>query len=191
MSKKIIIFTSSFVISKGIGLILNELNLNITVNKIYSEKELIQNLKNENYNYLITDSIILKDLSVKTIKNHLSLIEIIIFDEKNSSVDRNLKIIKRISISAKKKEIYSYLLNIFKEKHNDSEIQNEISQREKEVIKYVAKGFTNKEIADKLFLSIHTITTHRRNITKKLDIKTISGLTIYAILNNIININET
>lgn len=65
-----------------------------------------------------------------------------------------------------------------------------ISDREKEVICCVAKGMSNKEIADALFLSIHTITTYRRNIASKLNIHSPAGLTIFAILNNLIDIRE-
>jgi len=59
---------------------------------------------------------------------------------------------------------------------------NELSSREVDVLKCVALGMSNKEIADKLFISIHTVITHRKNITAKLDIKSTSGLTIYAIM---------
>ena len=65
-----------------------------------------------------------------------------------------------------------------------------ISDREKEIIRCVAKGMSNKEIAEKLFLSIHTVTTHRRNISAKLQIHSPAGLTIYAIINNLIDIAE-
>lgn len=65
-----------------------------------------------------------------------------------------------------------------------------ISERESLVVKYVALGLTNKEIADKLFISTHTVITHRKNITRKLGIKTVSGLTIYAIMNNLIALEE-
>ena len=58
-----------------------------------------------------------------------------------------------------------------------------LSNREKEIITQVAKGLTNKEIADKLNISIFTVTTHRKNITQKLGIKTIAGLTVYALMN--------
>ena len=64
-----------------------------------------------------------------------------------------------------------------------------LSDREKDIIRCVARGMSNKEIADKLFLSIHTVTTHRRNITRKLQIHSLAGLTIYAIANNLIEKN--
>jgi len=56
-----------------------------------------------------------------------------------------------------------------------------ISQRETDVLKEMIKGHSNKEIADHLNISIHTVITHRRNITEKTGIKSLSGLTIYAI----------
>jgi Response regulator containing a CheY-like receiver domain and an HTH DNA-binding domain len=65
-----------------------------------------------------------------------------------------------------------------------------LSQREKEIIVYVVKGMTNKEIAEKLYLSIHTVITHRRNISRKLQIHSASGLTIYAIVNKLVELNE-
>jgi len=65
-----------------------------------------------------------------------------------------------------------------------------LTEREKEIISCVVKGLTNKEIADKLFISINTVTTHRRNIARKLDIHSPSGLTIYAIVNKLVDISE-
>ena len=54
----------------------------------------------------------------------------------------------------------------------------------------VARGLTNKEIAEDLFISTHTVITHRKNIVRKLGIKTVSGLTVYAILNKIIDMTD-
>ncbi|GAB4137893.1 MAG: response regulator transcription factor [Bacteroidia bacterium] len=65
-----------------------------------------------------------------------------------------------------------------------------ISSREAEIIRYVAEGLTNKEIADKLYLSAHTVTTHRKNIMAKLGINNTAGLVLYAIRNNIVTPNH-
>lgn len=65
-----------------------------------------------------------------------------------------------------------------------------LSAREKDIIICVAKGMNNKEIADYLYLSVHTVTTHRRNISNKLQIHTTAGLIIYAIANKLVNIEE-
>ena len=70
---------------------------------------------------------------------------------------------------------------------DDAEI---LSQREKEILTCVVKGQTNKEIAQTLFLSTHTVITHRRNIVRKLEIHSTAGLTIYAIVNKLVEIDE-
>ena len=66
----------------------------------------------------------------------------------------------------------------------------ELSAREKEILVCVAKGMLNKEIADKLNLSIYTVITHRKNITRKTGIKTVAGLTVYALLNGLIDMSS-
>jgi DNA-binding NarL/FixJ family response regulator len=65
-----------------------------------------------------------------------------------------------------------------------------LSTREQEIIVCIVKGMTNKEIAEKLFLSSNTIITHRRNITKKLQIHSSAGLTIYAIVNKLVRLED-
>lgn len=69
-------------------------------------------------------------------------------------------------------------------------IGSNLSEREQDILREIALGKTNKEIADNLFISAHTVITHRKNITRKLGIKTVSGLTVYAILNKIIQMDE-
>ena len=64
--------------------------------------------------------------------------------------------------------------------------QEDLSDREIEVLMQMVKGLSNKEIADKLNISIHTVISHRKNITDKTGIKSLSGLTIYAITKKII-----
>jgi DNA-binding CsgD family transcriptional regulator len=66
-------------------------------------------------------------------------------------------------------------------------VHGDLTVREKDVLSLVARGHSNKEIADKLFISVHTVISHRKNVTEKLGIKSISGLTVYAMLNKIID----
>lgn len=102
---------------------------------------------------------------------------------------------------------YDDLLNIYDspdeikhklERLNSEEIPEEpeneelqtLSLREKEIVVCVVKGMTNREIADRLYLSTHTVITHRRNIARKLQIHSASGLTVYAIVNKLVELNE-
>lgn len=66
----------------------------------------------------------------------------------------------------------------------------ELSEREKDVLIQVVRGLSNKEIADVLFISTHTVISHRKNIARKLNIHSTAGLTIYAIVNKLVDLNS-
>jgi len=74
------------------------------------------------------------------------------------------------------------------QQHEGPEIprENQLSLREIEVLRLVVRGYINKEIADKLHISLTTVITHRKNITEKLGIKSVSGLTVYAVMQGLI-----
>lgn len=74
--------------------------------------------------------------------------------------------------------------------HQDPDKSDTLSDREKEVITCLVQGMSNKEIADNLFISVNTVITHRRNIARKLQIHSPAGLTIYAIVNRLIDISD-
>ena len=103
-----------------------------------------------------------------------------------SKYDASFSIFDDLEALANK--IINLLQNIEPEEEEDS--QENLSQREKEIVICVVKGMTNKEIAEKLFLSIHTVITHRRNISKKLQIHSAAGLTIYAIVNKLVELSD-
>lgn len=71
-----------------------------------------------------------------------------------------------------------------------NENDESLSEREREIVICIARGMSNKDVADKLFISINTVLTHRKNIFRKLDIHSISGLTIYAVVNGLITLDE-
>lgn len=78
----------------------------------------------------------------------------------------------------------------YQEPFSDTTFEKGLSGRELEVLTEVARGMTNKEIADTLNISMNTVMTHRKNITAKLNIKTVSGLTFYALVNGLISGEE-
>ena len=65
-----------------------------------------------------------------------------------------------------------------------------LSEREMEIIKYIAEGHTNAQIATILFLSAHTVTTHRKNIMAKLGTKNTAGIVMYAVKTNLVSPNK-
>jgi len=75
-------------------------------------------------------------------------------------------------------------------KGDDGTSADELSEREKEVVRQVVRGRSNKEIAEKMFISVNTVMTHRRNIARKTQIHSSAGLTIYAIVNGLVDLEE-
>ncbi|MBO7068120.1 MAG: helix-turn-helix transcriptional regulator [Bacteroidaceae bacterium] len=76
------------------------------------------------------------------------------------------------------------------EEEKDTTLANDLSEREKDIVVQVAKGLSNKEIADALFISVNTVMTHRRNISRKLQIHSPAALAIYALVNGLVNLDE-
>ncbi len=102
-------------------------------------------------------------------------------------IDNQLSVVQ--SKAALMDKLQKVIENACRDLRDDDQTE-ELSPREKSILKCVALGLTNKEIAEKEFISTHTVISHRKNITRKLGIKTVSGLTVYAIINNIINMND-
>ena len=109
-------------------------------------------------------------------------------------IDKNLlKYFKEtIELSDNKQKVTNKIFALLNN-NDESSSQNEsvdLSNRETDVLICVAKGMTNKDISDMLNISVHTVVTHRKNIVKKTGIKSVSGLTVYALLNNLVEESE-
>ena len=74
--------------------------------------------------------------------------------------------------------------------NSEQALSQELTAREREIVRCIARGLSTKEIAATLFLSTHTVTTHRRNICAKLDIHSAPALTVYAIIHKLVDISE-
>ena len=109
----------------------------------------------------------------------------------NSYVDASiLKQFKDvIEINDSKQKVVTKIFNLLNDNNisQDKPESVELSNRETDVLIALVKGMTNKEISDKLFISVHTVITHRKNIIRKTGIKSVSGLTVYALLNNLVD----
>lgn len=116
-----------------------------------------------------------------------ALFAALVYQYVNPDVMRYFK--TTIEISDGREKIAVKLRQLLETGEQPSE-STELSDREKEILVAVAKGLTNKSIAEQYHLSVHTVITHRKNITRKTGIKSVSGLTVYAILNNLIDIQD-
>jgi two-component system, NarL family, response regulator NreC len=100
---------------------------------------------------------------------------------------------EKISVLDSASNIYNKINLLLKHQPSDDmefQEQGNLSSREKDIVIGVVHGLTNKEIADRLFISVNTVITHRRNISRKLQIHSPAGLTIYAIINKLVEMNE-
>ena len=106
----------------------------------------------------------------------------------HSSVEEQIFIpaIRHLQIKLKQNDVSVKISTMINRTPDNS---NALSDREKDVIISLVQGMTNKEIADHLFISVNTVITHRRNIARKLQIHSSAGLTIYAIVNNLVDIS--
>ncbi|MBQ9587290.1 MAG: helix-turn-helix transcriptional regulator [Bacteroidales bacterium] len=96
----------------------------------------------------------------------------------------------RLDIRRTRSEIASLLKSVVDDyAENEEPAENtesyELSDRETDVLVLVAKGLSSKEIADKLNISVHTVNSHRKNITHKTGIKSVAGLAVYAMIHNL------
>jgi DNA-binding NarL/FixJ family response regulator len=118
-----------------------------------------------------------------------TLFSVLIIDENQPTDNRESEYI--ITHYSDIEEIAEIIESVEKTKDTERSAIHENSEnltiREKEILKHVAMGFSNKEIAEQLFISVHTVMTHRKNIIEKTGIKSISGLTMYAIMTKLIN----
>lgn len=193
-TKKVLaVAETSYIIRKGLVYVLSQLS---SVGKVVELKEM------EDINYqldiLRPDAVLINPMllgltSKQDIRQQLNLnknIAIIalvynIIDEQfYKSYDAVIK------INDSESRIEETLLNCLNKEQAGQSDQEELSDREKEILISVVKGMSNKEIAEHHNISIHTAITHRRNITRKLKVHSISGLTIYAIINKLVDISE-
>lgn len=182
---KILVLSLSNIIRLGIQQSLSDLNIGAKVylsSDIDSAKDIIEKLK---------ISLIIADENISSAKE---------FDKLKTNPDlkflylnySSAESFEEMYINISQKELGEKLRDYIDpgKDFKNQEGEKGLSKRENEVVRMLSLGAGNKEIAQKLHLSLHTVLTHRKNIIRKLGIKTTSGITVYAILNGIITIEE-
>ena len=194
MSNRIIICEASEIITTGLYEILQGIADVHVVMRLDSPENLLEKILATDTNMLIINPNLLgfsdRNLPQQLVKEypHLTIIALMTtyldptilkpYDGIIEINDSKLKVINKMNQIVKS--------NDKQEKNDDVEL----SKREIDVLVAVAKGMMNKEIADQMNISIHTVISHRKNITRKTGIKSVSGLTVYALLNNLIDETE-
>lgn len=190
---QVIIASNSFIQRLGIKTIVNAIGIPHELSELCSFNELRYLLaeKRALKTYVIFEENILTNVSETEINELIEEYSSCKFLYVCNQIPKNCTARYFFLNSCKAEDIIDKFQSLFFANEDDENtVSNEksiLSERELDVVKEVALGLSNKEIAEKLFISINTVISHRKNITDKLDIKSIAGLTVYAMMNNLIN----
>ena len=191
MRNKIVICDESDIIASGIKKIAEGIRLNVVAH-VRNQELLVDKIRQTDAQILIINLSILGQFRHEFMQNlskELPDIETIALV--SSYIDK--KAVAQydyvININDGQEEIETLLQKAAHDKKSKSTDDN-LSKREKDILVAVAKGMMNKEISEALNISIHTVISHRKNITKKTGIHSVSGFTVYALLNNLIDESE-
>lgn len=191
-----ILIMDSYVVRKGLVALLNRIQGVRVLREFRKDDPFISYLSNHQVDHILMGQQEF-DRSAESFMKHPELLEKTILihglGQRHSSRDRHRSDAqKSIHLEEDKDSIIQKirdLLELQDHSLNDG-LAKKLSPRETTIVRMVSMGLTNRQIAEKLFLSTHTVMTHRKNISSKLGIKSVSGLTIYAIVNNIITLDE-
>ena len=190
-NKRIVIIEPYAMIAQGLRLMIDEIK-GYEVSAIIADSHYIERIVPLHPDIIIVNPSLI-DIKKKGELEDMSqrlpntLFAALVYQYVDPEVLRYLK--TTIEISDSREKIAVKLRQMLESSEQPTE-STELSDREKEILVAVAKGLTNKSIAEQYHLSIHTVITHRKNLTRKTGIKSVSGLTVYAILNNLIDIKD-
>ncbi len=190
MSNRVIICETSEIISIGLAEIIDGLAQFDVVSRLDNPEHLSEKIVATDANLLVIDPVMLgfhnREFLSQLSKEHPQLTIIALT---TSCLDHSMLTPYQgiIEISDTRSKIISKLNEFAQSEATKNADDVELSKRETDVLVAVAKGMMNKEIAEQMNISIHTVISHRKNITRKTGIKSVSGLTVYALLNNLID----
>ena len=190
MRNRVIICEASEMIAIGLADIIDSMAQFDVVARLDSPEHLSEKITASDANLLIVDPMLLgfrnKDFLSQLGKEHIQLTMIALV---TSYLDHSMLTPYSgiIEINDTRSKIISKMDEFVQGETMKNTDDVELSKRETDVLVAVAKGMMNKEIADQMNISIHTVISHRKNITRKTGIKSVSGLTVYALLNNLID----
>lgn len=190
---KIAITDSSPIIRSGLSVLLKRIQgYHIHTFETQSSEALLNSLRTQKPDLVIVNPTYWGLLDLDKIKAEYDIESCRFFAFVTGMIDERIstQYDNTLNIYDDQDSIKAKLDEIFDTAETETEDSQTLSPREKDIIIGVVKGLTNKEIATSLFLSTHTVITHRRNIARKLEIHSTAGLTIYAIVNKLVELND-
>ncbi len=187
----ILVIEPSLIIGQGVvGALLEIETLGIDISQSEQVSDIERQIAQSEPDIVLINPLYAESLNLGVEKNH-SGIKYVALQSSVISGEQLRDFDGVITISDSLQEIEGVLLRLCgKRRAPKSKEQEVLSAREREVVAAIALGKSNKEIADSLFISTHTVMTHRKNIAAKLKIHNPAGLTIYAIVNKLIEIED-
>ncbi|MFT4753101.1 MAG: DNA-binding NarL/FixJ family response regulator [Salibacteraceae bacterium] len=205
---KVFIADSNVIVREGLKAIVSEVSNAVIIGESENSGELIAMLVDSNPDILFINyaSALMLESDIELIINTMPGTKIIGITERpdrvsvlkyiKNNIDGHLlyscdkEEIKECMVSVRRNERFfcGKVLEVMNFENNQKSFTCEgvkLSKRELEVIEFVAKGLSNKEIAIEMFLSVHTILTHRKNLMSKLGLRNTAGLVVYAVQNGI------
>ena len=163
----------------------------VQVDTYGSYVELEANHPEQYFHYFVSMNIVLQNRCYFTEFKHKTIVLTL-------SIDTNTQLsgFNCLCVNVPEKQLIKSLLALQQRAHSHGRNlppmprQNILSDREIEVMSLIVMGYINKEIADKLNIGLPTVITHRKNIMDKLNIKSVSAMTIYAVMNGYVDINK-
>lgn len=193
-NKRIVIIEPSEIIRKGISDILSELNQYELVASYSDCIQVAERCHSARADILLFNPLMMSSVQRNSIRSFYSVPDqikliAIIYSFIDELTLQQFDAVININDNATK---INNKLHSLKETQNEEQKSDteELSERENEILISLVKGLTNKEIADKHFISVHTVISHRKNIVRKTGIKSVSGLTVYALINNLISYED-
>lgn len=142
-----------------------------------------------NTDVFICDPLAVAVPTLRAIKSSLPKLKIVLLYHTALPRDIVKEFDAAVSIYDSESVIEQAIVSLFATRRN-ADTTTELTQREKEIVIGVVKGLSNKEIANRINVSVNTVMTHRRNIAAKLEIHSPAGLTVYALMSNLITLDE-
>lgn len=182
---RVAIVEPSAIVAEGVGVLLRA-SADIDVIATYASPAELQRLRSQDVDVVVASLSFVRDIELLRLGGDTPVVGI---QSSLADVDTLRRFTAVVSLYSTDSELQQSIRDVVDApvaEHSHTE-SHELSERECDVLVLVARGLTNKEIANELNISPHTVMSHRKNIAHKTGIRSVAGLTVYAVLNKLID----